>query len=96
MKEAGVYNKGVSISMKIDTESAVSLVSRKAWGNRIVEIALTARSVPSFSRRGHWQTSALAAPAKRIRQTQYTCIGGRVVPPGDGPSLFGRNWLNDI
>ena len=87
---------GQHLIMELDTGAAVSLVSEKTWSTQLNSPALKATSLKLQS-----------YPDKKLQVLGYCTIQAKVqnmrvadlplvVVQGQGPSLFGRNWLQEV
>ena len=84
---------GKHLMMELNTRAAISLVSEKTWSTQLNSPALKATSLKLQS-----------YPDKKLQVLGYCTIQAKVqnmrvvdlplvVVQGQGPSLFGRNWL---
>ena len=87
---------GKHLMMEFDTGAAVSLVSEKTWSTQLNSLALKATSLKLQS-----------YPVKKLQVLGYCTIQAKVqnmtvvdlplvIVQGQDPSLFGRNWLQEV
>ena len=86
---------GAPVCMELDTGASVSLVSERVWREKLKAVQL---EPPSLRLRTY-----TGEPLKLLGQTHVQVAYENqsaslplLVASGDGPSLFGRNWLNSI
>ena len=73
--------------MELDTGASVSLVSERVWREKLKAMQLEPPSLRLSTYTGE--------PLKLMYENQSASLP-ILVASGDGPSLFGRNWLNTI
>ena len=84
--------KGSLLKMEIDTGAAVSIISKATYQNMFSEVPLN--TVPLRLRT--YTGEHIPVVGEMITQVQYGSQAkelGLIVVQGEGPSLFGRNWL---
>ena len=87
--------EGKRLPMEVDTGAAVALVSRATWVKYFKDFALTKPDITLST----YSKEDLSVLAKRIVQIELEGQKAELplfVVEGDGPSLFGRNWLCEI
>ena len=79
--------------MELDTGADVSLISEKTYRSHFSKSTLLPLNVPLRTYTGE-QMQVLGKLKARVKYEQQSpCELTLVVVAGDGPSLFGRNWL---
>lgn len=86
---------GKALKMELDTGASVSIVSKKTWQEVLGSPLLT----PSMLRLKTYTGEELEILGERLVKVQYGEQVARVpliVVAGQGPSLFGRSWLEKV
>ena len=86
---------GVSLSMELDTGAAVSLVSKKTWERHFPGVKLTKSETLLKTYSGEKLKVEGQADVHVSYQGQEKTLP-LIVVAGQGPSLWGRNWLAAI
>ena len=89
------FVEGKRLPMEVDTGAAVALVSRATWVKYFKDFALTKPDITLST----YSKEDLSVLGKRIVQIELEGQKAELplfVVEGDGPSLFGRNWLREI
>ena len=87
--------EGKALAMELDTGASVSIVSKKTWKNWLGAPSLS----PSSLRLRTYTGEELKVEGQRVVEVRYGEQVAKVpliVVAGQGPSLFGRNWLEKI
>ena len=86
---------GVSFSMELDTGASVSIMSEEAWRRRFPKVPLEASQIKLKT----YTIEALKIIGQALVEATYQDQTSKLplqILKGNGPDLFGRNWLKNI
>ena len=90
-----VVHDGVPVSMELDTGAAYSIISKATWKRLFPTLELEEVDVPQVTYTGERLTVLGQAFVKVEHEGQQSLLP-LIVVDGQGPPLFGRNWLQKI
>ena len=86
---------GVSFSMELDTGASVSIMSEEAWRRRFPKVPLEDSQIKLKT----YTIEALEIIGQALVEATYQDQTSNLplqILKGNGPDLFGRNWLKNI
>ena len=86
---------GAPVCMELDTGASVSLVSERVWREKLKAVQLEPPSLRLRTYTGE-PLKLLGQAHVQVAYENQSASLPILVASGDGPSLFGRNWLNSI
>ena len=86
---------GTNVSMILDTGASVTLISRKTWKEKFPNVKLDKSEVLLKTYSGE-HLQVLGQTQMLVDCKQQKMKLPLLIVQGDGPSLFGRNWLKSI
>ena len=86
---------GEDCSMELDTGASVSIMSEEAWKKSFAWVPLEKSQIKLRTYTGETLDVIGQAQVEVTSQNQTANLPIQIVK-GQGPSLFGRNWLRDI
>ena len=91
----GVRLEGKPLEMELDTGAAVSLIAEGTWKQLLQEKPLEPAAMKLKTYSGE-ELEVLGQLVVRVRYGAQESKLPLIVVKGQGPSLFGRNWLKEI
>ena len=86
---------GENISMELDTGASVSIMTEEAWRRRFPKVPLEESQIKFKTYTGEALEIIGQALVEETYQDKTTMLPLQILK-GNGPSLFGRNWLKNI
>ena len=83
------------VHMELDTGASISLISEQTWQKQLREIPLQQTDIRLRTYTGEC-INVLGQVLVKVEYGKQEVKLPLLVVPGDGPSLFGRNWLKSI
>ena len=86
---------GIAFMMEVDTGASVSIISEKTWKQKLPKLKLQESTVLLKAYTG--QPIKIAGQAKvDVTYGEQEANMPLIIVEGEGPSLFGRNWMQKI
>ena len=86
---------GNPVQMELDTGASLSIISEKMWRSTLQAPVLAQSRVQLRTYTGQ-HLKILGEKVVKVQYGDQTWTLPLIVVSGDGPALFGRNWLREI